>query len=51
MKTVFSRLVLLLSVLILAPVMTRAEDLGAVRARMEQRLSRIDALKSSGALG
>ncbi len=51
MKTHFSRLALLLFVLVLAPVMTRAEDLGAVRARMEQRLSRIDALKSSGAIG
>lgn len=51
MKNAFSRLALLLFVLVLAPVMTRAEDLGAVRARMEQRLSRIDALKSSGALG
>lgn len=29
----------------------RAEDLGAVRARMEQRLGQIDALKSSGAVG
>ena len=51
MKNAFSRLALLLFVLVLAPVMTRAEDLGAVRARMEQRLSRIDALKSSGAIG
>ena len=51
MKNAFSRLALLLFVLVLAPVMSRAEDLGAVRARMEQRLSRIDALKSSGAIG
>ena len=51
MKNAFSRLALLSFVLVLAPVMTRAEDLGAVRARMEQRLSRIDALKSSGAIG
>ena len=51
MKTNFSRLALLLFVLILAPVMTRAEDLGAVRSRMEQRLSRIDALKAGGAIG
>jgi uncharacterized protein YdbL (DUF1318 family) len=51
MKTNLSRLALLLLVLVLAPVMTRAEDLGAVRSRMEQRLSRIDALKSSGAIG
>ncbi len=29
----------------------RAEDLGAVRARMEQRISQIDALKSAGVLG
>ena len=29
----------------------RAEDLGAVKARMNQRLSKIDQLKSSGAIG
>ena len=51
MKTNFSRLALLLFVLILAPVMTRAEDLGAVRSRMEQRLSRIAALRAGGGSG
>lgn len=51
MKTSFFRLVLVLSALVLAPVVSRAEDLGAVRARMEQRLPQIDSLKASGALG
>ncbi|MBX3751280.1 MAG: DUF1318 domain-containing protein [Opitutaceae bacterium] len=51
MKTSLFRLTLLLVALVLAPIVTRAEDLGAVRARMEQRLPQIDALKSSGALG
>ncbi len=51
MKTSLSRLALILAVLVFAPVISRAEDLGAVRARMEQRLPQIDSLKSSGALG
>jgi len=51
MKTSFFRLTFLLVALVLAPVMIRAEDLGAVRARMEERLPQIDTLKSSGALG
>ena len=51
MKNAFSRLALLLFVLVLAPVMTRAEDLGAVRARMEQRLPQIDTLKAQEVLG
>ncbi len=51
MKTTLSRLALILAVLVFAPVISRAEDLGAVRARMEQRLPQIDTLKSSGALG
>jgi len=29
----------------------RAQDLGAVKARMSQRLSQVDALKSKGAVG
>lgn len=32
-------------------VSVRAEDLSAVKARMEQRLSQIDQLKSQGAIG
>lgn len=52
MKTLFSRL--LVAVLVLgfasAPVV-RAEDLGAVKSRMSQRLSSIDQLKAKGELG
>jgi uncharacterized protein len=51
MKSSLSRLALVLLVLVFTPVVTRAEDLGAVRARMEQRLPQIDTLKSSGGLG
>ena len=51
MKIPFSRLALVLLVLVFAPVLTRAEDLGTVRARMAQRLPQIDTLKASGGLG
>lgn len=51
MKLTFIRPALVVIALLVAPTVSRAEDLGAVRARMEQRLSKIDALKSSGALG
>ncbi len=37
--------------LLLAAVTVRADDLGTVRARMEQRLFKLDALKSNGAIG
>lgn len=32
-------------------VVAHGQDLGGVKARMEQRLSQVDALKSSGAVG
>ncbi len=51
MKTPILRLsILALSLLIAAPF-AQAEDLGAVRARMEKRISTIDSLKTSGVLG
>jgi hypothetical protein len=51
MKTLSLRLILSLFALALVTVSARAEDLNTVRARMEQRLAKIDALKSGGALG
>ncbi len=53
MKTSFFRLVLLSVALLFgaAPVALHAQDLGAVKARMSQRLSKLDALKSKGVLG
>jgi uncharacterized protein len=50
MNTLFPRL-LFVGLTFFAIVSVRAEDLAAVRARMEQRLPQIDALKSSGSLG
>jgi uncharacterized protein YdbL (DUF1318 family) len=38
-------------VLSLGVVAPRAEDLGAVKARMSQRLSKLDAFKTQGAVG
>jgi uncharacterized protein YdbL (DUF1318 family) len=51
MKTPFVRLALILIALVFAPIVSRAEDLGVIRVRMEQRLGKIDALKARGALG
>jgi uncharacterized protein YdbL (DUF1318 family) len=51
MKTLSFRLLFSLIALAVVTVAARAEDLGAVRARMAQRLGQIDQLKSSGALG
>lgn len=51
MKTISLRLLLSLLAFAALTVAVRAEDLGAVRARMSQRLSQIDQLKASGALG
>lgn len=51
MKSLLFRLCLVAGALFLATAAVRAQDLGAVRARMEQRLSRVDALKARGALG
>jgi len=50
MKTFLSRL-LLIAALLLPAYSAHAEDLGAVRARMSQRLSQIDEMKSRGAVG
>lgn len=51
MKTFSLRLLFTLLAFAALTVAVRAEDLGAVRARMSQRLSQIDQLKASGALG
>ena len=51
MKTLFLRLVFVSVMLLAGSSTVRAEDLGVVRARMEKRISQIDALKSSGVLG
>lgn len=51
MKTIFSRIALAsLALMLMAPVLS-AQDLGAVRTRMEQRISQLDSLKASGAIG
>ncbi|HEY0945515.1 MAG TPA: DUF1318 domain-containing protein [Opitutaceae bacterium] len=49
MKTLFQSL--LVGVTLLLAATLQAQDLGAVRARMAQRLPQIDALKQQGALG
>ena len=51
MKTLSLRLLLSLLALACITVTVHAQDLGAVRVRMSQRLPKIDELKSSGALG
>jgi uncharacterized protein YdbL (DUF1318 family) len=50
MKTNFLRCVFFLLALGLVSLV-RAEDAGTVKARMEQRLSQVDALKEQGAIG
>ena len=50
MKSLFFRL-LLVSAFTLGCATLPAQDLGAVRARMEQRIPQIDTLKKAGALG
>ena len=53
MKTIFLRLLALVALFALAlpaPAL-RAQDLGAVKARMAQRLSKLDELKAKGAVG
>ena len=50
MKTIFIRSVFFIFALCLVSLV-RAEDFGAVKARMEQRLSQVDALKEQGAVG
>jgi uncharacterized protein YdbL (DUF1318 family) len=51
MNSSFIRLLFLCLSLASLTVAVRAEDLGAVRARMEKRIPQIDALKTQGALG
>ena len=52
MKTILLRLCLLVGLLLGGVVAARAaEDLGAVKARLAQRLGSLDQLKSSGAIG
>jgi uncharacterized protein len=41
----------MLAALVLSAVLAPAQDLGAVRARMAERLPQVDALKASGAIG
>lgn len=50
MKKFLSRF-LLLAALLLPVYLAQAEDLGAVRSRMSQRLSQIDDMKSRGLVG
>ena len=47
----FLRWPLLLAGLLIAALPLSAEDLGAVKARMDQRVSAVDALKDRGAAG
>lgn len=51
MKTIFFRLLLIVGVFSFATLAVRAEDLGAVKARMTQRLSQLDQFKEKGAIG
>jgi len=51
MKTAFFRLLLIASLFSLGAVAARAEDLGAVKARMSQRLADLDQFKAQGAIG
>ncbi len=51
MKKLFLSSFLILTAMVLTAPMSRAEDLNTIRARMEQRIGRIDTLKSSGAVG
>jgi len=51
MTSAFFRLVFICLSLASLTVAVRAEDLGAIRARMEKRIPQIDALKTQGAIG
>lgn len=53
MKTTLFRTLAVTAVLVLGAgaLTVRAEDLNAVKARMSQRLSKLDQLKASGVLG
>jgi uncharacterized protein YdbL (DUF1318 family) len=50
MKTIFVRCLFLLSVLCIG-LLVRAEDVGAVKTRIEQRLPQVQALKGLGTVG
>jgi uncharacterized protein YdbL (DUF1318 family) len=50
MKTIFVRYLFLLSALCIGSLVW-AEDVGAVKTRMEQRLPQVQALKAQGAVG
>ena len=52
MKSIFLfRVLFLVMAAGIGAAVVRAEDLGAVKARMEQRISTIDGLKARGAVG
>jgi len=51
MNTSLLRLLLLCFALVGLTAPVHAEDLGAIRARMEKRIPQIDALKTQGAIG
>ncbi len=51
MKTIFARLSLTCLLILSVVSGARAEDLNAVRSRMEQRIAQLDTLKTSGAIG
>ena len=50
MKTIFVRCMFLLAAVCLVSLV-RAEDVGAVKTRIEQRLPQVQALKAQGAVG
>ena len=49
--SLFSRVALLAAAMVFGSVVVRAEDLGAVKARMEQRIAPLNALKDRGVAG
>jgi uncharacterized protein YdbL (DUF1318 family) len=51
MKTHLLRLFFVSVLLLVTAPLTQAQDLGAIRSRMEQRVGQIDTLKTSGVLG
>ena len=50
-SVIIFRIVFLLAACLLGSAVVRAQDLGAVKARMEQRLPSLNALKDRGAAG
>lgn len=50
MKTTFLRIMFLIAALCLFSAV-RAEDIGAVKARVEQRIPQVDSLKEKGVVG